>query len=135
MQINKNNQNYIKLTHMTTKDNTKFNYEIFVNDILTEKIDFIIKDISREKEVTIVLEKDLSVTTYTFTKSQESKSPILKVKYAINENTLEESGSLIIRITNQFGENGYAILVKPDNGKPFMINQNRNNHKRQNNKI
>src|SRR5690554_1908674 len=127
--IHKDNASYIDTTYEMVDQKHVFNFVTNKQNIVVEDVTLIIEKNEDKNLVELRFNQEQGFGTYNFELALESNVRVLKVNYNL-ENEMTEKGEMMIKVRKINGQNTYSILVKPDNGKPFQVNQNKRSNGR-----
>jgi hypothetical protein len=110
------NDNYVKVTNKTENNEQKFQYEVKVNGVITNRTE--VKVETEDDEIKTVLKfiEGDAKGEYSFKQETEDGVQIIKIKYEIKNAQGSESGEIKIFVTvdETTGETSYEYRVKDD---------------------
>jgi hypothetical protein len=110
------NDNYVKVTNKTEDNEQKFQYEVKVNGIITNRTEVKVETEDDEIKTVLKFVEGDAKGEYSFKQETEDGVQIIKIKYEIKNALGNESGEIKIYVTVDAttGETSYEYRVKDD---------------------
>jgi hypothetical protein len=125
LRMSKDDLNYIDVEYQLINEKYHFDIIITKQGEITQDVSLIIEETEDGKNVEMHFNIGESIGTYMFSMTSQDNQKMLKISYVIKDDETDESGELLVRISSLQGTNVYSILVKPDQGIPYILQRNR----------
>ena len=117
--------NYITIDYELIGTTHQFIFETIKDNESIQKVSFQLERSEEDQLIKLEFIEGESIGSYEFKIEVEDNVKVIKSRYNITTNDVEEKGEFVVRVITLQNQTKYSVLIKPEGRTPYVIQQGR----------